>query len=186
MNIYLLFGNRTKVDILKYLMFKEDGISARELENNLSQSFPAIKKQIDNLERAWIIMKNKKWNRWQLEIVNEAKWFIKEIFLYDIKMYIQQLLNINCYFLKKCFLVDFFSTDSKSNVWVDLVFIHLPIDEIFLIDMKKQLWKFFDSYFLDLKIVFMLQSDYEKRLRFADKFVIKIKEYENLIIKDEQ
>jgi hypothetical protein len=52
MNIYLLFGNRTKVDILKYLMFKEDGISARELENNLSQSFPAIKKQIDNLERA--------------------------------------------------------------------------------------------------------------------------------------
>jgi hypothetical protein len=32
----------------------------------------------------------------------------------------------------------------------------------------------------------MLQSDYEKRLRFADKFVIKIKEYENLIIKDEQ
>ncbi len=52
MDLDLFFGNKTKADILKYLFFKEDKISARELENKLDQSFPAIKKQIDNLEKA--------------------------------------------------------------------------------------------------------------------------------------
>jgi predicted ArsR family transcriptional regulator len=37
---------------LKYLLFKQEGLSARELENHLKQSFPAIKKQLDNLEQA--------------------------------------------------------------------------------------------------------------------------------------
>jgi len=33
-------------------LFKEDKISARELEKHIQQSFPAIKKQIDNLYNA--------------------------------------------------------------------------------------------------------------------------------------
>ncbi len=177
MDLDLFFGNKTKADILKYLFFKEDKISARELENKLDQSFPAIKKQIDNLEKAWIVDKNKTWNRWQLEICENIKPLIKKIFIYYIKDFINSLQKQNESFIKWIFLVDFFY--DKKDLWVDLVFIYSEVDKVFLDDFKKQISAFLDSYFLDLKIVFMLNTDYEKRLRFADKFVIKLNNYKN-------
>lgn len=177
MDLDLFFGNKTKADILKYLFFKEDKISARELENKLDQSFPAIKKQIDNLEKAWLVNKNKTWNRWKLEICENIKPLIKKIFIYYIKDFIDNLQKNNESFIKWVFLVDFFY--DKKDLWVDLVFIYSEVDKVFLDDFKKQISAFLDSYFLDLKIVFMLNTDYEKRLRFADKFVIKLNNYKD-------
>jgi len=178
MDLDLFLWNKTKVDILKYLFFKEDRISARELENKLDQSFPAIKKQIDNLSKAWVLNKNKTWNRWQLEVCGNVKPLIKELFVYHIKHFIYNLQIQNESFIKQIFFIDFFN--NKKDLWVDLVFIYSKIDNIFLDDFKKQVSTFLDSYFIDLKIVFMLDIDYEKRLRFADKFVIKLNNYKNL------
>jgi len=178
MDLDLFLWNKTKVDILKYLLFKEDKISARELENKLDQSFPAIKKQIDNLSKAWVLNKNKIWNRWHLEIINDVKPLIKELFIYHIKHFIYNLQEQNESFVKQIFFIDFFY--DTNDLWVDLVFIYSKIDSVFLDDFKKQASAFLDSYFLDLKIVFMLDIDYEKRLRFADKFVIKLNNYKNL------
>jgi predicted transcriptional regulator len=59
MNLEKLFGSKTKVDILKYLLFKRQGISMRALESELSWTFPAIKKQVDSLKIAGIIDINK-------------------------------------------------------------------------------------------------------------------------------
>jgi len=50
MRLDKLLGSQAKADILKFLVFKREGISARALENYLSWSFPSIKKQIDMLE----------------------------------------------------------------------------------------------------------------------------------------
>ena len=52
MKLEKLFGSRTKSDILKYLVFRRQGISVRAFESELTRSFPAIKKQIDALEDA--------------------------------------------------------------------------------------------------------------------------------------
>lgn len=176
MDLNLFLWNKTKVDILKYLFFKEDKISARELETKLNQSFPAIKKQIDNLSDAWIINKNKTWNRWSLEINDSIKDILKLIFLYDIKNYFIDLLNKNSSFLLKIFLVDFFS-DKNSGLNIDIVIIYSDVENLFLDDVKKQISLFLDTYFLDLKIVFMKDVEYWKRLRVADKFVIKLSNY---------
>jgi hypothetical protein len=55
MNLEKLFGSKTKVDILKYLLFRRQGVSMRALEAELSWTFPAIKKQIDSLNEAEVI-----------------------------------------------------------------------------------------------------------------------------------
>ncbi|MDR0282811.1 MAG: hypothetical protein LBI53_06075 [Candidatus Peribacteria bacterium] len=52
MNLEKLFGSKTKVDILKYLLFRRQGISMRALESELERTFPAIKKQVDSLEES--------------------------------------------------------------------------------------------------------------------------------------
>jgi len=177
MNLDILFWSKTKVNILKYLLFKEDKISARELESHIQQSFPAIKKQIDNLHKAWIIEKNKTWNRWQLEIKNNIKEIIYNIFIYDITSYIKHIWETT-FFIKKIFLVDFFSSSIDKKLWIDIVFIHLNVEELFLNDIKKQISIYLDNYYLDLKISFISEDNYQKRLKFADKFVIILNKYE--------
>ncbi len=179
MDLNILFWSKTKVNILKYLLFKEDKISARELENHIHQSFPAIKKQIDNLYDAWIIEKNKKWNRWQLEIKKEVKYLIHNIFIYDIKKYLQDTWKTNSFFLKRIFLVDFFSPSIDKKLWIDIVFVHKQIDDAFLSDIKTQISSYLDNYYFDLTISFINEDNYQKRLRFADKFVISLNKYEN-------
>jgi len=180
MDLNLFLGNKTKVDILKYLLYKEDKISARELESHLDQSFPAIKKQIDNLEKAGIIRKNKIWNRWQLEIIEKVKPFVESLFIFEIKSNIEKIHYENSSFLTKYFFVDYFNKNKElPYLWVDLVFIYKEIENFFLEDVKKQIASFLDSYFLDLKISFISEKEYEKRLKFADKFVIKLNKFES-------
>lgn len=179
MNLNLLFWSETKVNILKYLLFKKDKISARELESNIQQSFSAIKKQVDSLCEAGIIDKNKKWNRRQLAIKDDFKELIYSIFIYDIKNYFNELAKTNSYFLKKYFLLDFFSYNNDVSLWTDIVFVYKDVNDKFLEDIKKQISSFLDLYYFDLKISFMEETNYQKRLRFADKFIIKLNKYES-------
>ena len=52
MDLEKLFGSKAKVDILKYLLFKRQGLSLRALESDLTWTFPAIKKQVDSMSLA--------------------------------------------------------------------------------------------------------------------------------------
>ena len=173
MNVDLLFWSKTKSNILKYLIFVEEWLSARELENKLSQSFPAIKKQLDNLEQAWIISKNKNWNRWKIEVTKEIKPVIFKIFLFDMINFLKDLKE-RYFFLYDFLLWDLFFLDLTYKNWVDLIFIYSKVEDVFLNDVKKELSNFFDSYFLNIKISFFEKSDYEKRLKYADKFILNI------------
>ena len=114
MEIEQLFGSKTKTDILKYLIFKQEWLSARELESHLQQSFPAIKKQLDNLEKAWIITKNKTANRWQIKMVPDAKKVIFKVFVFDMLNFLKNLLNEH-YFLEKFLLGDMFFLDLDTK-----------------------------------------------------------------------
>lgn len=176
MDLEIFLGNKTKFEIIKFLLFKQEGISARELESHINCSFPAIKKQIDKLDQAGIILKNQKWNKWNLCIKSEIKPLIMDLFLYHIKSNIKKIFEQHSAVLIKCFLVDFFSKE-KPKVWADMVFIHKNIEEIFLNEIKKEISHFLDNYFLDLKIVFITEKEYEKRLKFADKFILTISKY---------
>jgi len=173
MDIYEFLGNKTKVDILKYLLFKEDNISARELESKLNQSFPAIKNQIDKLEKAGVVLKNQQWNRWNLTIHEKVRPLLFKFFVFDIISFLEDLINKH-YFLDSYLLWDLFLLNKLDNIWVDLVFIYNNVEEIFLQDIKRELENYFDTYFVDVKLYFLSKLDYERRLRFADKFIVKL------------
>jgi len=55
MHLEKLFGSKTKVDILKYLLFRRQGVSMRALEAELGRTFPSIKKQVDSLEECGVL-----------------------------------------------------------------------------------------------------------------------------------
>ncbi len=172
MNLEKLFGSKTKVDILKYLLFKRQGISMRALESEIERTFPAIKKQVDSLLGANVINVNK-----------EGQWraiFIKPEFYEDIK-------NI-FYFWLKSELIELFTTyevmidqyyfGKKFNVdlEMDLVVIYKNCEKPQIDMIKENINEIFRKYFIEIvSVVFMHVEERQKRDRLADRFVIQIK-----------
>ena len=68
MKLDKFLGSKTKVDILKYLIFRRQGISIRALEHEIPWTFPAIKKQVDSLEESEIVDIDKEGNKWSIVI----------------------------------------------------------------------------------------------------------------------
>lgn len=68
MKLDKFLGSKTKVDILKYLIFRRQGISIRALEHEIPWTFPAIKKQVDSLEESDIVDIDKEGNKWSIVI----------------------------------------------------------------------------------------------------------------------
>lgn len=91
MNLEKLFGSKTKVDILKYLLFRRQGISMRALESELEWTFPAIKKQVDALEEANVIDVNKDGQGWAISIKPDFFDKIRDIFFFGLK---QELIEL--------------------------------------------------------------------------------------------
>lgn len=82
MNLEKLFGSKTKVDILKYLLFKRQGVSMRALESEIGWTFPAIKKQVDSLEESNVIHVNKDGQGRSISIKPEFYDTLKNIFYF--------------------------------------------------------------------------------------------------------
>jgi hypothetical protein len=91
MKLEKLFGSKTKVDIIKYLLFKRQGVSMRALETELSRTFPAIKKQIDSLGEAEVITIEKDSLKRSISIKEDFYVNIKNIFLYCLKSDLKKL-----------------------------------------------------------------------------------------------
>ena len=85
MNLEKLFGSKTKVDILKYLLFRRQWISMRALESELEWTFPAIKKQIDSLNEASVLDVNKEWPGRAIYIKPDFFNKIRDIFFFGLK-----------------------------------------------------------------------------------------------------
>ncbi len=171
MNLEKLFGSKTKVDILKYLLFRRQWISMRALEWEMERTFPAIKKQVDSLNSAKVLDVNTDWNGRSITIKPELYGMLKQIFHYSLKTWLIELFGqyevmIDKYFFWKCFGID---------LDMDLVIIYKNCEKAQLDKFRENIGEVFKDYFIEVvNVVFMTSDDWEKRYRLSDKFVIDI------------
>ena len=107
MNLEKLFGSKTKSDILKYLVFRRQGVSIRALESELGRTFPGIKKQIDSLEESAILHIDKTPERWSIKIMDEIYEEIRKLIVcslqYDTRLLLSKSPLPIKYYLGKLF-----------------------------------------------------------------------------------
>ena len=171
MNLEKLFGSKTKVDILKYLLFRRQWVSMRALESELEWTFPAIKKQIDSLESANIIEIDKNSTGWSIILKEEVSQLLKELLYFGLKSELVSLFStyecmIEKYFFGKCFGI---------NLDMDLVVIYKNLEKPQIDKIKESISEIFRWYFIEIvNVVFMSLDEWNKRYRLADRFVLDI------------
>ncbi len=166
-------GSKTKADILKYLFFCREWVSIRALENDLDWSFPAIKKQIESLEKSKIVLIDKKWSSRSINISPDSKQIISDLIFFYLKSDIEKVLSLYNDFVYKFFYGKLFW--KEIDIDVDLVIVYSKKDEKLKIDIKKKLDEIFAEYFIKIvNITFMYKDEFEYRLKFSDKFVLKL------------
>lgn len=175
MNLEKLFGSKTKVDILKYLIFRRQWISMRALESEIWRTFPAIKKQVDSLNDSWVLNIQKDSGGFSISIKSEEYFnLFKQIFFVALKSDLVQLFStyeimINKYFLWKSFWVP---------LDMDIIIIYQNMEKPQIDELKISIAEIFRGFFIEnTSIVFMSNSEREKRYRLADKFVLQVMRY---------
>lgn len=171
MKLDKLFGSKTKADILKYLVFRRQGISVRAFESELTWSFPAIKKQIDALEEASVVTITKTTSKWSIYLTEWLGQYIRNLLIYSLQ---QDLL---AYFREYEMMIShsFWWKMFGINVDMDLVIIYKPEAQLHLDKVKSDIDELFRGYLIErVWVVFMSQSDFEKRYRLADRFVLTL------------
>ena len=174
MNLEKLFWSKTKVDILKYLVFRRQWISMRALESEVWRTFPAIKKQVDSLEESGILDIQKDNTGYSISIKKEYFNLFKEIFFTALKSNLTNIFEtysimINRYFLWKIFWIP---------LDIDIVIIYQHMEKPQIDELKKWISELFREFFIEnASIVFMSSEEREKRYRLADKFVLQVIRY---------
>ncbi len=172
MNLEKLFGSKTKVDILKYLLFRREGVSVRALENDLDWTFPAIKKQVDSLEDAEVVHIEKSGNSWSIRMNKDFVDPLKAILLLHIKhiligLFAQYDQMITHYFFWTIFW------NLADNI--DLIVIYKDLEPQQLETLKREISLYFqDNFITQVSVVFMSITEWTKRYRLADRFVLNI------------
>jgi predicted transcriptional regulator len=103
MQLEKLFGSKTKVDILKYLLFRRQGISMRALESELEWTFPAIKKQVDSLEESGVLHIEKDTSGFSISLVPAYYEIFKTFFFAALKADLIQLFESYAVMIEKYF-----------------------------------------------------------------------------------
>ena len=173
MKLDKLVGSKAKADILKYLVFRRQGISIRAFESELERSFPAIKKQIDQLEDAGVIAIEKEQSKRSISLTPGLGQYIKELLLYMIQIDLEEYFGKHSMMLKKRYFGNIFG----AKIDVDLVIIYHPVATEHLPKIKEDIDRLFDSYLIrsdQNKLVIMSTSEFDKRYRLADKFVLEL------------
>ena len=171
MNLEKLFGSKTKVDILKYLLFKRQWVSMRALESELERTFPAIKKQVDSLLAAEVVDINKEGQWRSITIKPEFHDNIKNIFFYGLRGELIDLFKTYEVMIDKYFFGKRFGTDIET----DLVIIYKNAEKPQIDTIKENINDIFRRYFIEtVSVVFMSAEERQKRYRLADRFVLQI------------
>ena len=171
MNLEKLFGSKTKVDILKYLLFRRQWVSMRALESELEWTFPAIKKQVESLESANIIEIDKNSTGRSITLKAEVSQLLKELLYFGLKSELINLFStyefmIEKYFFGKCF---------EINLDMDLIVIYKNLEKPQIDKIKESISEIFRWYFIEIvNVVFMSLDEWNKRYRLADRFVLDI------------
>lgn len=171
MKLEKFLWSKTKVDIIKYLIFKRQWISIRALESELNWSFPAIKKQVDSLEEAEIVEIDKNNNRFAITIRENVYDLIKNFILFNLEQDFVNTFNKYDTMLDKFYLWKIF----WKKLDIDIVLLHKNTPKEFLEQIKNDFEKMFKDYFIDhLSVVFMSVDDFQRRYRLADKFILNL------------
>ncbi|MEI7478115.1 MAG: hypothetical protein WCJ81_06600 [bacterium] len=104
MKLDKFLGSKTKVDILKYLLFRRQGISIRALEHEIPWTFPAIKKQVDSLEESEIVTIDKDPAKWAITLEGSIAPHMKALFLYTLESELHELFQKYAYMIDSYFL----------------------------------------------------------------------------------
>ncbi|HCB51350.1 TPA: hypothetical protein DEP21_02120 [Patescibacteria group bacterium] len=171
MNLEKLFGSKTKVDILKYLLFRRQGVSMRALESELEWTFPAIKKQVDALSEASVIDVNKEGQGWAISIKPDFFDKIRDIFFFGLKQELIELFKTYDAMIDKYYFGKRFGVDLE----MDLVVVYKNAEKPQIDKIKDEINTIFREYFIEIVyVVFMSAEEREKRYRLADRFVLQI------------
>ncbi len=171
MNLEKLFWSRTKVDILKYLLFRRQWVSMRALETELEWTFPAIKKQIDSLNEAKVINVNKEWQWRSISIKDAFHDHIRNIFFAGLKQELIELFESYEIMISKYYFWKRFGV----NLEMDLVVIYKNLEKPQIEKIKDSINEIFRTYFIEtVSVVFMSAEERDKRYRLADRFVLQI------------
>ncbi len=160
------------MDILKYLLFKRQGISMRALESEIERTFPAIKKQVDSLNESKVITVNKDGQWWAISIKPEFYDILKNVFYFWLQ---NDLINL---FTTYEVMIDQFYFGKRFNIdlEMDLVVIYKNCEKPQIDMIKQNIDEIFRAYFIEMaSVVFMGAEEWQKRDRLADRFVIQIK-----------
>lgn len=164
------------MDILKYLVFRRQGVSIRALDHEIPWTFPAIKKQVDSLEEAEVISIDKDSSKWSITIRSEASPYIRSLLLYTLETDIHDLFEQYSSVLEKFFLWRIFGKELE----VDLVVIHKNSEKPVLDAIREAMTKLFEWYFINTaQVVFMSVDEFQRRYRLADKFVLQLMRSQN-------
>lgn len=178
MNLEKLFGSKTKVDILKYLIFRRQWVSMRALETELWWTFPAIKKQTDSLDDAWIIKIDKEHTWWSIHLKPNVQWIFRELFFEALKqnlidIFEEEWEQISSYFWWNIFW---------KEIWVDLFIVYNNMEKEKIDNLKNKIGECFRDYWIEtVSITTMSSEQRETRLRLTDKFALNVMKYYNNI-----
>ena len=162
MNLEKLFGSKTKVDILKYLIFRRQWVSMRALETELWWTFPAIKKQTDSLDDAWIIKIDKEHTWWSIHLKPSL-----------IDIFEEEWEQISSYFWWNIFW---------KEIGVDLFIVYNNMEKEKIDNLKNKIGECFRDYWIEtVSITTMSSEQRETRLRLTDKFALNVMKYYNNI-----
>lgn len=174
MNLEKLFWSKTKVDILKYLVFCRQWISMRALESEIWWTFPAIKKQVDSLEESWVVEVQKETSGFSISIKKEYFDLFKQIFFTSLKSSLTKLFDEYSIMIDKYFLWKFFGIPLD----MDIVIIYKNMEKPQIDTLKSSISDIFREFFIEkVSVVFMSTDEREKRYRLADKFVLQVIRY---------
>jgi len=174
MNLEKLFWSKTKVDILKYLVFRRQWVSMRALESEIWWTFPAIKKQVDSLEESWVLDIQKENSWFSISIKKDYFDLFKQIFFIALKSNLSDLFTTYSVMIDKYFLWKIF--------WVpldmDIIIIYQHMEKPQIDELKSWISELFREFFIEnASIVFMPLEEWQKRYRLADKFVLQVMRY---------
>ena len=171
MNLEKLFGSKTKVDILKYLLFRRQGVSMRALEGELDWTFPAIKKQVDSLEESGILDVNKENSGFAISILPQHYELFRNFFFTALKSNLIQLFESYSIMIERYFWGKRFGVALD----MDLIVIYKHMEKPQIEEMKNAIGEIFRDFFIEnVSIVFMSAEEREKRYRLADRFVLQV------------
>lgn len=178
MNLEKLFGSKTKIDILKYLIFRRQGVSMRALETEIWWTFPAIKKQVDALNEAEIISVEKEQTGRSISLKSDFSSLLKELFFLALKNELIKKFDVNSSRIDRYYRGNKFGKD----IGMDIIILTTQSDKEAMEQLKSEISEVFRNYWIEsVSVVFMTSEERERRYRLADRFVLNVMRHYNTV-----